>query len=78
MFFKGFFEKGVVRRIHKKTSAPGSLFWCFGVNFAKFAKIHFSQNSTGRLFLIIAVTIIAKGVLSKETVIMKQKLKHIY
>ena len=47
---------------------PESLFWCFLVNFAEFVRTPFFQSSTGRLLLIIAVSIIAKGVLANETV----------
>ena len=43
-------------------------FWCFLVNFAKFARTPFLQNSSGRLLLIIAVSIVAKGVLANQTV----------
>ena len=59
---------GKFRRIQKKTSVPESLFWCFLVNFAKFVRTPFLQNSTGRLLLIIAVSIVVKGVLANETV----------
>ena len=46
-----------------------SLFWCFLVNFAKFERTEsFLQNSTGRLLLIIAVSVVVKGVLENETV----------
>ena len=45
-----------------------SLFWCFLVNFAKFERTPFLQNSTGRLLLIIAVSIVVKGVLANKTV----------
>ena len=68
---EAFFKKGCYgkfRRIHKKTSVPKSLFWCFLVNFAKFVRTPFLQNSTGRLLLIIAVSIVVKGVLANETV----------
>ena len=44
------------------------IFWCFLVNFAEFVRTPFLQNSTGRLILIIAVSIVAKGVLANETV----------
>ena len=47
---------------------PESLLWCFLVNFAKFVRTPFLQNSTGRLLLIIAVSIVVKGVLANETV----------
>ena len=46
---------------------PGSLFWCFLVNFAKFLRTPFLQNNTGPLLLIVAVSIIAKRVLVNET-----------
>ena len=44
------------------------IFWCFLVNFAEFVRTPFLQNSTERLILIIAVSIVAKGVLANETV----------
>ena len=47
---------------------PESLFWCFLVNFAEFVRKPFLQNSTGQLILIIAVSVVAKGVLANETV----------
>ena len=68
---KGFLKKDVYEKfpkIHKKTSVPESLFWCFLVNFAEFVRTPLLQNSTGRLLLIIAVSIVAKGVLANETV----------
>ena len=46
----------------------GISFWFFLVNFAKFARTPVLQNSTGRLLLIIAVSIVAKRVLPNETV----------
>ena len=46
----------------------GISFWCFLVNFAKFARTPLLQNSSGRLLLIIAVSIVAKGVLANQTV----------
>ena len=58
----------IFRKNHDKKSVPESLFWCFLVNFAKFVRTPFLQNSTGRLVLIIAVSIVAKGVLANETV----------
>ena len=54
--------------MHKKTYVPESLFWCFLVNFAKFQRTPFLQNSTGRLPLIIAVSRVVNGVLANETV----------
>ena len=47
---------------------PESLFWCFLVNFAEFVRTPFLKNSIGRLLLIIAVSIVAKGLLANETV----------
>ena len=46
-----------------------SLFWCFLVNFTKFVRTPFLQNSiTGRVFLITAVAVVAEEVLANETV----------
>ena len=47
---------------------PESLFWCFLVNFAKFVRTTLLQNTIGQLLLIIAVSIVVKGVLGNETV----------
>ena len=47
---------------------PEFLFCCFLVSFAKFVRAPFLQNSTGRVFLIIAVSVVAKGVLANGTV----------
>ena len=38
------------------------------MNFAKFVRIPNLQNTTGRLLLIIAVSIVVKGELANETV----------
>ena len=38
------------------------------MNFAKFVRTPFLQNTTGRLLLIIAVSIVVKGELPNETV----------
>ena len=54
---------------------PESFFWCFPVNFAKFVRTPFLQNSTGRLSLIIEVSIVVKGVLANETVNYDTKTK---
>ena len=43
-------------------------FWYFLVNFAKFARTLFLQNNTGRVLLIIVVSIVTKGVLGNGTV----------
>ena len=45
------------------------------MNFAKFVRTPFLQNSTGRLLLITAVPIVAKGVLANETVDYDRKTK---
>ena len=66
VLYKRCYEK--FRRIHKKTSVRESLFWCFLVNFAEFVRTPLLKNSTGRLLLIIAVSIVAKEVLANETV----------
>ena len=50
-------------------------FWCFLVNFAKFTRSPFLYISTGRLLLIIAVSIVAKRVLVNETVNYKTRTK---
>ena len=47
---------------------PESLFRCFLVNFAEFVRTPFLQKITGRMILIIAVSIVAKGVLANKTV----------
>ena len=68
---KAFLKKdvrGKSCRIHKKTSVPECLYWCFLVDSAKFERTSFLQNSTGRLLLNITVSIVAKGVLANETV----------
>ena len=48
------------------------------MNFAKFVRTPFLQNTTGRLLLIIAVSMVMKGELANETVNYDTKLKHIY
>ena len=45
------------------------------MKFAKFVSTPFSQNSTVRLLLIIAVSIVVKGELANETVIYDTKTK---
>ena len=45
------------------------------MNFARFARTPFSQNSIGRLLLITAVSILAKGALANETVNYDTKIK---
>ena len=53
---------------------------CFLVNFAKFVRTSFSQNTTRRLLLIIAVSIVLvmKGGLASETVNNDTKTVHIF
>ena len=46
---------------------PESLFWCFLLTFAKIVKTPFLQNRTGRLLLVIAVSIVVKQVFATET-----------
>ena len=48
------------------------------MNFAKFVRTHFLQNTTGRLLLILAVSIVMKRELGNETVNYDTKLKHMY
>ena len=66
-----FFKKDVLKTFAKSTRKHLCLnlfFGAFFVNFAEFVKTPFLQNSTGRLILIIAVSVVAKGVLANETV----------
>ena len=74
---EGFFKKGAMRNFAEFTRKHlyRNPFWCFLVNFAKFARTPFLQNSTGRLLLIIAVSIVVKGVLANETVNYDSKTK---
>ena len=46
------------------------------MNFAKFVKTPFLQNTIERLVLIIAVSIVVKGELANKTVNYDTKLKH--
>ena len=61
---EGFFKKDVMRNFAKFTRKHR----CFRVSFVEFVKTPFLQNSTGGLLLIIAVSIVAKGVLANEIV----------
>ena len=63
---EGFFKKDVMDS--QENICAGISFWCFLVNFAEFVRTPFLKNSTVRLLLIIAVSIVAKGVLPNETV----------
>ena len=71
-----FFDK--VRRCRSETSLKTRLqYRSFLVNFAKFLRKPFLQNTTGWLFLMIAVLIVVKVKLGHETVNYDlQKLKH--
>ena len=63
-------KKKVLREISQNSQeniCNGISFWCFLVNFAKFVKTPFLQNSSERLLLIIAVSIVAKEVLVNQT-----------
>ena len=67
---KGYFKKVLyeITQNSQENNCTGVPFWCFLANFAKFGSIPLLQNSTGRLLLIIAVSIAAKGVLANGTV----------
>ena len=45
------------------------------MNFAKFVRISFSQNTTGQLLLIVAVSVVVKGELANEIVNYDTKTK---
>ena len=45
------------------------------MNFAKFARTPFLQNSTRRMLLIVGVSLVAKEVLANETVNYKARTK---
>ena len=51
---------------------PESLFWCFLVNFAKFVRTPFLQNSKGQQRTTAtdysSINIVVKGILANETV----------
>ena len=61
-----FFDKFKLSR--SATSLKTSLGHVFFVNFAKFLRTPFLQNTTGQLLLIIAVSTVVKGELANETV----------
>ena len=67
---------GKVKLCRSATSLKASLQRrCFLVNLAKFAGTPFLQNTTGRLPLIIAVSIVVKEELTNETVNYDAKTK---
>ena len=74
---EGFFKKVVMRNVAEFTRKdmyqdPFLVFSCY---FCKIYKNTFLQKSTGRLLLIIVVSIVAKRVLANETVNYKTKTK---
>ena len=75
---KGSLKKDVVRNFAEfawKHLSWNLFFWCFLVNFVKFLRTLFLQNSTRQLLLIIAVSIVANGVLANETLNYDTKTK---
>ena len=66
---EGFFKKGLseILQSSQENICTGTPFWGFRVNVVKFARTSFLQNSTGRLLLMIAVSIVAKDVLANKT-----------
>ena len=66
-----FFRKDIMRnfaKFTKKASVPESFFIVFSNEFfSKFARTSFLQNCTGPLLLIIAVSVVAKGVQANKT-----------
>ena len=48
---------------------------CFLVNFGKFVRTPFLQNTTGRLLLLTAVSVVVKGELANKTVYYDTKTK---
>ena len=69
-----FFDK--VKLCRSATSLKTSLYCrCFLVNFAKFVKKTFLQNTNGRVLLIIAISIVLKEELANETVNYDTKTK---
>ena len=74
LFRNLFFDK--VKLCRTATSLKTSLQRrCFLVKFAKYVGIPFLQNTTGRLLLIIAVSIVVKGKLAGETASYDTKAK---
>ena len=66
---EAFLKKDVLRNFAKFTrKLSESLLWNFLVNFAKFVRTPFLQNSIGQLLLIIVVSVVVKGALANETV----------
>ena len=69
VYAEGLFKKGVTRNFEEITRKhlKRNLFQVFFCEFCEFARTPFLQNSSGRLLLIIAVSV-AKGVLANQTV----------
>ena len=65
-----FFKKSVMRNFAEftKNICAGISFLVFSCEFCEFVRTPFLQTSTGRVLLIIAVSIVAKRVLASETV----------
>ena len=69
-----FFDK--VKLCRSSTSLKTSLQRrCFLVNFGKFVRTPFLQNTTGRLLLITAISIVVKGEQTNENLIYHTKTK---
>ena len=66
---KCFFKKGVMRNFAEFTRKHlyQNPFVVFSCEFREICKNTFLQNSTRRLLLIIAISIVGKGVLANET-----------
>ena len=69
-----FFEK-MLKEFKRKDPCRNLFFWCFLVDFAKFVRMPFLQNSTVSILLIIAVSIVGKRVLTNITVNYDTKTK---
>ena len=75
---EGFFEKDVLRNFAEFIRKHLCRKLCFGVFLSilrNLVRTSFLQNITGPLLLIIAVSLVAKGVLSNETVNYDTKTK---
>ena len=68
---EGFFKKDVMRNFEELTRShmyQNLFLWCFLGKFPKFVRTPVLQSSKGRLLLITAVSIEAKGLLAIETI----------
>ena len=66
------FSKFTRKHVCQKNESLGQVFSC---EFWKFVKTLFLRNTNGRLFLIIAVSIVVKGELTNKTVNYDTKTK---